>query len=805
MNEEIKDVGGKKFNFSNEGIKEKFPVDMMAKQQIDPNTARRGVGVCIISRGTVPIKWMTHMNTVKAGFPGGLFWKFIIVERLSWAAARNECVRKCRANGFEWLFFIDDDVFVPHNALDMLLRADKDIISGIYWTKTENPAPVIFKDMGKGPLYNFEPDKVIPIGGSGAGCLLINMKVFDKFDEAGIPYFVENWVYTDPSGHKMKCPIGEDHYFFFKSKELGYQAYAHSGCLCDHYDTKKDKYYPGEEIVRKICKTKLTKQGRQDLVGVYDKANNDPNKQTIVFYNNNVPFAGDELHRRGTGGSETDIILLASELSKTNKYNIRVYCKCQREGTYDNIIYRDNSKMFDDLAKLNCDLFISSRNLGVFMKPDFKKEYNVKQTCLWGHDLGEDKMWNGFYEALPNIDKVVLLSEFHKHNVRMRFPKLNEEDIIVIKNGIDLGRYKDKPERKKGKCIYSSTPYRGLDVLLKVWPRIRKKVPHAELSIFSSIKVYGEFFDDSPWEDLYNLAKRTEGVIYHGTVKQDRLAQEQMSSQLLLYPNTFAETCCCTAMENQLAGTPIISTKAGALPEVVGKDCGILLSGNPHSEEYQDAFVNAAVDLLTNENKWEEMHKACLNNNQFGWKLMANKWINSFLKTTEVGITDVKRDEDIAKEIEGVAKDIKINSNMLKALELSEGIMEGDNTRAWEVNCKNGDFASLLKKTYPKSEVWGSDPSLKILDECRQRDKKVFFANHPLENPEFEDNYFDLIVTFDYLFDDYKLVHKKLKSTGSFMVNIPKINVTTIEGYFNIISITKAIEGYLILGSKKEL
>jgi hypothetical protein len=799
-NKDMKEVGGQKFGYS-DSVKPTFPADMMARREISNDDNRRGVGLAIISRGTVPIKWMTHMKQVTSCFPGGLFWKYLIVERMSWAAARNECVRKCRANNFQWIFFIDDDVFVPIHALDKLLRSEKDIVSGIYWTKTENPAPVIFKEMGKGPIYNFNPDEIIPIGGSGAGCLLINMKVFDKFDEAGIPYFVENWVYTDKQGNKMKCPIGEDHYFFMKAKELGFQAYADTSVLCDHYDSKKDKFYPGEKIVKQYCKQKLTQEGRKDLVESYDLHERDPNKQTIVFYNNNVPFAGDELYRRGVGGSETDIINLARDLSLTGKYNVRVYCKCNREGTYDNVIYKNNTKLLEDLPNLNCDLFVASRNLELFMRPDFKKKNNIKQTVLWAHDLATDPMWKGFYDALPNIDKVVVLSEFHKHNVRMKFPELKEEDVIIIRNGVDLHRYKEKVERKKGKCIYSSTPYRGLDVLLKVWPKIKKRVPHAELSIFSSIKVYAEFFDDSPWEDLYNLAKRLEGVHYHGTVKQDRLAKEQMSSQLLLYPNVFPETCCVTAMENQTAGTPIISTKMGALPEVVGQDCGILLEGEPHSKEYQDAFVEAAVDLLTDDEKWEKAHKACLKNN-FSWKDLAKQWVDTFLKRNEVGITNKERDNKI------IDTDFTVVKEALKMLETSKDFLElSKEHRAWQVNCGSGELAIKLKEKYPDWEVWGSDTSLKALDQCRQRNKKVLFANHPLENPDFEEGYFDYIVCLDPDFEDLDLMIKRLKRGGMIILKVEsmdKISLQFNKLKFKLMKDSPDEKGYLWM-AKKEL
>lgn len=695
---------------------------------------KKGVGICIISRGTVPLKWMMHMNRVKNNFPGGMFWKFITVERLSWASARSECVRKCRANHFQWMLFIDDDLFIPENTLDRLLRAEKDIITGLYWTKSENTAPVIFHEMGQGPIYDFELDKVIPIGGSGLGCCLINMDVFDKFDEAGIPYFVENWVYTTPSGDKMKCPIGEDHYFFLKSKEFGYQPYCDTGVLCDHYNFKNDKFYPGEEIVRELCKRKLKEKGRTDLIEDYDRHQRDPKKRTIVIYNNNLPFSGDELSRRGVGGSEHDIINLARIFAK--KFNVRVYCQCLREGVFDKVIYKHNKNMLKDLPALDCDLYISSRQMGPLLDPDFKKKCNIKQTVLWGHDLAEDPMWNGFEEALPNIDKIALLSEFHKQNIKAKFSFLPEEKITLLRNGVEIARYKQKVQRIKGKCIYSSTPYRGLDLLLKIWPKIKKRVSHAQLHIFSSIKVYGEYFDDAPWEDLYNSAKGMEGVHYYGAIKQDRLAKEQMESELLLYPNTFLETWCNTAAECQTAGTPIITTKQGALAESVKEGCGILLE-NPYTPEYMGAFVNVAVDLLTNKDKWERMHEECLKQD-FSWDSIAKQWIDEFLP---VQSTEPPPNWDKFYEVALTQHQFNVDERRFNFIK--QFVKEND--KILDVGCGLGAFPRFLKESFPKAEVWGTEQSTYALDYCRQSSKTIFFANHPIENPDFEEKYFDVI------------------------------------------------------------
>lgn len=749
---------------------------------------KRGVGICIISRGTIPLKWMMHTNRVKAFFPGGLFWKFITVERLSWAAARSECVRLCRQNNFQWILFIDDDVFVPENVLEKLMRSGKDIISGVYWTKTESASPVIFEDMGTGPMFNFPPDEIIPIGGSGLGCCLINTDIFDKFDEAGIPYFVENWIYTAPDGNKLKCAVGEDHYFFIKAKELGYQGYADTSILCDHYDVKNDKMYPGEEVVRDMCKRMLGQLGRKDLVQEFDKAHKDPNKKTVVIYNDSVPFSGDELTRRGVGGSEYAVINFARELIQTGRFNVRVYCKCLREGWFDNILYKDNSKMLKDLVELKPDLLICSRNFEPLLENNFKEKYGIKQTIVWGHDLAVDPNWNYFESALPNIDKIVLLSRFHEENILQRFPIIPTEKLMIIPDGVDTRRYSERENIQKvpGKCIYSSTPYRGLDVLLKMWPQIRARVPHATLHIFSSIKVYGEYFDDSPWEDLYQTAKSMPGVYYHGTVRQDRLAKEQMESELCLYSNTFQETCCITAMECQSALTPIITSNLGALPETIKKDCGIIIPGDPYSEEYKTAFIDATVNLLTKPQVLKRMQNACRDYN-FSWKKITELWVSEFFEPQEQS-----RDDFYKLKGDGPPEQIVVNF-LLKLLK------PGKDSKFLSIGCGLGEIAIEFKKLVPDAEVWGSDKSLIALDRCRLKSKTVLFANHPVENPEFEQNYFDVILCEQFDLGLLATIDRLLKPKGiiAFYLTEGDLNIISQEmpaGYKITASINRGLE-----------
>ena len=102
----------------------------------------------------------------------------------------------------------------------------------------------------------------------------------------------------------------------------------------------------------------------------------------------------------------------------------------------------------------------------------------------------------------------------------------------------------------------------------------------------------------------------TEGVIeelglagcvkYTGKIDTDELVRHYSEAAMLVVPSMY-EGFGLPAAEAMSCGTPVISTTAGALPEVVG-DAGILIPPGDTG-----AIVEAVTGLLDNENKRREM------------------------------------------------------------------------------------------------------------------------------------------------------------------------------------------------------
>ena len=144
---------------------------------------------------------------------------------------------------------------------------------------------------------------------------------------------------------------------------------------------------------------------------------------------------------------------------------------------------------------------------------------------------------------------------------------------------------------------YTSTPFRGLDVLLDSVPRLRAAIPGTTVRVFSSLEGYQVPADQDPYGALYQRCRETEGVDYVGAVSQAALAEALRDATCLAYPNRFAETSCIAVMEALAAGCLVVSSALGALPETTA-GFGRLMPVPPDPAEHAVRFAETARTAL---------------------------------------------------------------------------------------------------------------------------------------------------------------------------------------------------------------
>lgn len=360
---------------------------------------------------------------------------------------------------------------------------------------------------------------------------------------------------------------------------------------------------------------------------------------SIVIYSN-FPFHVEDWSplsvNKGIGGSEEATIYLSQELVKLG-YQVTVFNRCgEMEGEYNGVIYQSVDQ-FNPQDTFNIFIFHRAWTQPMQMK------VKARKIAVWMHDNPglfppiEESVRSEF---LASFDKIFMLSNFHKSLLPDWIP---EDKILLTTNGINLEDFNLTGIYRNSKRLISISDYtRGIEHLLIEWEYILKEVPDAEIHIFYGWQgtdalinsPYIERFPQLPDKKQQLLQLFDQKNVYeHGRIGHKQLVEELFKSGIWVYPcHTAAEIFCISAWKAQAAGcVPVVTTFAG-LDETV--QSGVRIKGSAGSEEINNAFIEAVIDLLKNTDKQESLRKEALAlKDSFGWDKVAQQWHREFLST----------------------------------------------------------------------------------------------------------------------------------------------------------------------------
>lgn len=134
---------------------------------------------------------------------------------------------------YDYLFCVDSDIVLPKDALSKLLKADKDIISGVYIQRIPGKRIVeLYEDYQGGQrniLIDEIPEGLMKVSACGFGCVLIKGHVLNTME---YPHF----LYKSALDHNFT--YSEDTFFCNKAKESGFEIWADTTIQCGHKGTQ---------------------------------------------------------------------------------------------------------------------------------------------------------------------------------------------------------------------------------------------------------------------------------------------------------------------------------------------------------------------------------------------------------------------------------------------------------------------------------------------------------------------------------------------------------------------------------------
>lgn len=155
---------------------------------------------------------------------------FEFVKGYDCARARNDIVRMALEGGFDYIFMVDADMYVPKDALQKLLEYPTEICLGLCPRKNTKVGKTCIYKIGQinyedaYTYYDLPKKDRVMVHGGGLACALIKTDIFKNLTYPWFRYV----TYQDGS------ELSEDLYFCSQAKANGYKIYVDTRVRCGH-------------------------------------------------------------------------------------------------------------------------------------------------------------------------------------------------------------------------------------------------------------------------------------------------------------------------------------------------------------------------------------------------------------------------------------------------------------------------------------------------------------------------------------------------------------------------------------------
>lgn len=257
-----------------------------------------------------------------------------------------------------------------------------------------------------------------------------------------------------------------------------------------------------------------------------------------------------------------------------------------------------------------------------------------KINILWQHLPADQPVVQGIRDKyfLRQLDAQVYVSHWQHEKYRY-IHQIPLDNAVVIKNAIEPIEYVPRKVEDKIRLIYTSVPYRGLEILLDALELIDRE--DVVLDAYSSMRLYGkdcQQVEGPKYQHILDRAAETKNVVLHDCVSNDEIRSALQRAHIFAYPCIFEETACLSLIEAGAAGCRLVTTNIGALAET-GSEFVYLVPMQSSREALASRYAHNLESLIgaaimTNED--DLLLQSAFFNVNYGWQNRKREWINLF-------------------------------------------------------------------------------------------------------------------------------------------------------------------------------
>lgn len=217
----------------------------------------------------------------------------------------------------------------------------------------------------------------------------------------------------------------------------------------------------------------------------------------------------------------------------------------------------------------------------------------TKIRVLWLHDLPEDpesaKLKLESYRR--QFHHLVFVSNWQYNRYQHVLGVPYDINSSIIEVGIEPAPVAEKPTDKVN-LVYSTTPHRGLEILLPVFEELAKTYSDIHLDVFSSFAVYGWPQRDKEFELLFDFCRKHPQITYHGFQPNEVVRKHLDTAHILAYPSIWQETSCRSLVEAMSAQMLCVHPNFAALSDTSG-GVNLMYQGDRDPHIHANVFYEA--------------------------------------------------------------------------------------------------------------------------------------------------------------------------------------------------------------------